>query len=105
MSLKKSAILFGINQYYDNPLRNAANDALALAEKLKDLGFETKCFIDVETDTMDRELSSFKLDLEQSSVGLFFFQVMGYSVKVKIFLHPLIRVLSMRVHVNIQRFL
>lgn len=40
--MKKSAILFGINDYHDCPLKNAANDASALSEKLTGLGFETK---------------------------------------------------------------
>ena len=80
--MKKSAILFGINEYKNGEkLRNAANDAYALAEKLNTLGFETKCFVDVDSETMHRELTSFKNDLEQSSVGLFFFA--GHGIQCK----------------------
>lgn len=79
--MKKSAIIFGINDYPNCPLRNANNDASALTEKLVELGFEAKCFLDVNTETMDREVYAFKKDLEQSSVGLFFFA--GHGIQCK----------------------
>lgn len=84
--MKKSAILFGINSYHVCPLKNAANDASALSEKLTELGFETKCFIDVDSATMERELVAFRADLEQSSVGLFFFAGHGIQCKGENFL-------------------
>lgn len=84
--MKKSAILFGINDYHGSPLKNAANDARALSEKLIELGFEAKCFLDVDSETMNRELVAFKSDLAQSSVGLFFFAGHGIQCKGENFL-------------------
>lgn len=79
--MKKSAILFGVNEYHGSPLKNAVNDARALSKKLAELGFETKCFLDVDSETMNRELVAFKSDLAQSSVGLFFFA--GHGIQCK----------------------
>lgn len=84
--MKKSAILFGINNYHGIPLKNATNDASALSEKLTELGFDAKCFLDVDSETMARELVTFKADLEQSSVGLFFFAGHGIQCKGENFL-------------------
>ena len=75
--MKKTAILFGINEYRDCPLKNAVNDADALANKLEQLGFEVKCFLDVDTATMERELVAFKDILTKSNVGLFLFSGHG----------------------------
>lgn len=84
--MKKSAILFGINNYKNNPLKNAANDASALSKKLEELGFETKCFIDVDSATMSTELDKFQSRLTQSNVGLFFFAGHGIQCKGENFL-------------------
>lgn len=84
--MKKNAILFGINNYPSAPLKNAANDASALADKLEELGFETQCFLDIDTATMDKELHAFKSKLEQSNVGLFFFAGHGIQCKGENFL-------------------
>lgn len=84
--MKKTAILFGINKYPDCPLKNAVNDATALAHKLEELGFEVKCFVDIDTGTMDRELTAFKDILAKSNVGLFFFAGHGIQCKGENFL-------------------
>ncbi|MGM9606328.1 MAG: caspase domain-containing protein [Oscillospiraceae bacterium] len=79
--MKKSAILFGINEYHDCPLQNAVNDASALSEKLSELGFDAECFLNVTREDMDRALQTFRAKLEQSSVGLFFFA--GHGIQCK----------------------
>lgn len=84
--MKKTALLFGINKYLDCPLKNAVNDAAALADKLKGLGFDVKCFLDIDTATMDRELVTFKDILSKSNVGLFFFAGHGIQCKGENFL-------------------
>ena len=84
--MQKTAILFGINKYLDCPLKNAVNDAAALANKLEELGFDVKCFLDIDTATMDRELVTFKDVLSKSNVGLFFFAGHGIQCKGENFL-------------------
>ncbi len=84
--MNKSAILFGINDYHECPLQNAVNDASALSEKLGELGFDTECFVNISTEDMDRALRNFKVKLEQSSVGLFFFAGHGIQCKGENFL-------------------
>lgn len=84
--MQKVAILFGINNYLQCSLKNATNDAVALSDKLRELGFATKCFLNVDAMTMDRELIAFKSDLEDASVGLFFFAGHGIQCKGENFL-------------------
>lgn len=84
--MKKSAILFGINEYHDCPLQNAVNDATALSEKLTQLGFDSECCLNVNLETMDRALRAFQVELDQSSVGLFFFAGHGIQCQGENFL-------------------
>lgn len=84
--MKKCAILFGIDDYPQCKLKNAANDAMALSEKLEELGFETKCLINVDAATMARELALFKNILQSANVGLFFFAGHGIQCKGENFL-------------------
>lgn len=79
--MNKIAILFGINDYPQGKLKNATKDAIALSEKLHELGFESKCYTEVNTESMDRALQDFKVDLETASVGLFFFA--GHGIQCK----------------------
>lgn len=98
--MKKSAILFGVNEYHGSPLKNAVNDARALSKKLAELGFETKCFLDVDSETMNRELVAFKSDLAQSSVALFFFAGHGIQCKGENYLATKSTSFLTKVHVN-----
>jgi hypothetical protein len=84
--MKRSAILFGINSYPQSILKNAANDAQALSEKLQELGFDTKCIVDADASTMHRELVSFQDVLKKSNIGLFFFAGHGIQCKGENFL-------------------
>ena len=69
----RMAILFGIDAYKGNELKNAKNDAEALAQKLQELGFETECFTDVTTEEMAGNIYEFSEKLKKARVGLFFF--------------------------------
>lgn len=84
--MKRAAILFGINNYSQCKLKNAANDAAVLSKKLQELGFEAKCLLNIDAATMERELVDFKSDLKDASVGLFFFAGHGIQCKGENFL-------------------
>lgn len=84
--MKKVAILFGIDDYPEGQLYNAVNDATALSRKLQELGFETRCIANSNTETMHRELVSFKAILENATTGLFFFAGHGIQCKGENFL-------------------
>lgn len=84
--MKKVAVLFGIDDYPDNTLRNAANDATALSEKLVELGFECSCHLNVTRQQMDTQIIAFKEALSTADVGLFFFAGHGVQCKGENFL-------------------
>ncbi|MCL2592034.1 MAG: caspase family protein [Defluviitaleaceae bacterium] len=84
--MKKVALLFGVDDYPQNKLKNAVNDVVGLSEKLIKLGFDVKTCLNPKVETMSRELSSFKLNLDDANVALFFFAGHGVQCKGENFL-------------------
>ena len=84
--MKKVALLFGIDDYPQNSLKNAANDASALSEKLTELGFESSCHLNVTRQEMNNQIIVFKEALLSADVGLFFFAGHGVQCKGENFL-------------------
>ena len=76
------ALLIG-NASYRNPaltLRNPANDALALAEALRPLGFETEVLTDADGAAVARALPAFAARAKEAEMALFFFA--GHGVQI-----------------------
>lgn len=76
--MKKRALLIGIDKYPDNALRNASNDASALADKLIELGFICSCYLNATQEEIHNYISTFRTNLDISDVGLFFFAGHGF---------------------------
>ncbi len=71
---KRVALVIG-NSAYQNTvvLPNPRNDAMAISEALKRLGFETAVWTDLDKAGMDRAIRSFGNALEGASIGLFYY--------------------------------
>ncbi|MFK8035880.1 MAG: caspase family protein [Hyphomicrobiales bacterium] len=80
-STKKVALIIGNSEYESTTsLRNPANDAKAMAEKLRGLGFETFEGYDLDKDEMDDTLDEFSGEVIGSELALFFYAGHGISV-------------------------
>ncbi|OOO27832.1 peptidase C14 [Agrobacterium salinitolerans] len=82
MARKMTALLIGNANYPDgNGLANPVNDAMDLAQKLRAYGFETIIATDASSLRMKKELKKFRVALDESDVGLFFFAGHGMQIE------------------------
>lgn len=86
---KRVALVIG-NSAYQNTitLPNPRNDAMAISEALKRLGFETSVWTDLDKAGMDRAIRGFGNALEGASVGLFYYAGHGLQVAGQNYLVP-----------------
>src|SRR5258706_11280023 len=81
--------LIGNGAYPSSRLRNPVNDAKAMAEKLRALGFEVILRTDSNLREMTRSFSQFGQKLTPGSVSLFYYAGHGVQVQGKNFLVPI----------------
>jgi uncharacterized caspase-like protein len=82
------ALVIGNSAYPAARLPNAANDARAMAAKLRTLGFDVILKTDASQREMTRSFSEFGRKLVPGSVSLFYFAGHGMQVRGKNFLIP-----------------
>jgi hypothetical protein len=86
---KRYALVIGNSNYPTAPLKNPANDARAISQKLKSLGFEVAEHTNLSRNDMIREIRAFgnKLAAEKG-VGLFYFAGHGLQLQGENYLVP-----------------
>lgn len=78
---RKVALVIGNNAYqHSSPLRNAVNDANAISEKLKAIGFDVTLGLDLTRGSFDQVLRQFASKLDQSDIALIFYSGHGLQV-------------------------
>ncbi|MBI5331550.1 MAG: SUMF1/EgtB/PvdO family nonheme iron enzyme [Betaproteobacteria bacterium] len=77
---KRVALVIGNSAYVQSPLRNTLNDAVAMAEKLRALGFEVIEKHDLTQKQIGRALGEFRSRLSPGDAALFFYA--GHGVQV-----------------------
>jgi len=88
--LKKLAICIGNDNYKGNQkLKCAVNDATAVSEKLKALGFEVLLHINLDNDNMQQAVVNFERMLSEYDVGLFYFAGHGFEHRGENILIPI----------------
>lgn len=88
-ALPRTALVIGNSRYKDAPLKNPANDAGAIAEHLKKLGFSVISQLDGGKAIMENAIRSYGEQLAKSKgVGLFYFAGHGLQVSWRNFLVP-----------------
>ena len=88
-ALPRHALVIGNSQYKDAPLRNPANDAAAIADALKQAGFEVVQALDAGRAAMLDAIQAFGGSLErQGAVGLFYFAGHGVQLAWRNYLIP-----------------
>ncbi len=85
----KRALVIGNNNYrFIQRLNTAVNDASALADELKSLGFDVTLGEDVDVQTFNRQLYDFSASLETAQVVLFYFAGHGIQIDGDNYLVP-----------------
>jgi hypothetical protein len=88
-ALPRSALVIGNSAYADMPLRNPSNDANAVANELRRLGFSVDLQINAKKDVMDNALRSYSASLAKNrGIGLFYFAGHGLQLDWRNFLVP-----------------
>ena len=85
---QRVALVIGNDAYPSARLRNAVNDANAMAAKLRTLGFDVILRTEVTQREMSRSISEFGKKLSLGSIGLFYFAGHGMQVRSRNFLIP-----------------
>jgi hypothetical protein len=85
---RKVALVIGNSAYPTARLRNPVNDATAMAEKLRTLGFDVILRTNATQRDMSRAISEFGKKVTLGSVSLFYFAGHGMQVRGKNFLIP-----------------
>ncbi len=85
---KPVALVIGNSAYASGPLRNPTNDARAMAQTLRELGFEVLAHEDLGYQAMRRAILDFGNRLPQSGVALFYYAGHGIQVNAKNYLIP-----------------
>jgi Caspase domain len=88
-SEQKIALVIGNARYPDAPLRNPVNDARAMANKLKQLGFQVTLLENTDNRDMARAIGAFGTAITKGGVGLFYYAGHGMQVRGRNFLVPI----------------
>jgi len=87
-AIKKVALVIGNSAYKEQPLRNPANDAKAMAAKLRQIGFQVIERQNATKSQMERAVADFGEALNAGAVGLFYYAGHGLQVSGRNFLVP-----------------
>ena len=75
------ALVVGNAAYRESPLRNPVNDARAMRDKLKGMGFEVAYFENLQTRQVGSAMREFRNLIRPGSVALFFYAGHGQQVR------------------------
>jgi uncharacterized protein (TIGR02145 family) len=87
--LRKGALVIGNGNYISSTLANPENDATAIADNLKDLGFVVFKYENLNQIQMKKAIDEFGLNLKGFDIGLFFYaghgiQASGYNYLIPV---------------------
>jgi hypothetical protein len=85
---RRLALVVGIDSYPRSPLLNARNDARAMAETLRDLGFTVTLLEDASRNQMVTTLATFSDMLRPDDVGFLFYAGHGLQIDGENYLVP-----------------
>lgn len=80
--MKGLALIIGTSEYEESSLNllNAKNDAEDLSEKLRSLGYITKCFVNITQQEMDEQIIKFGDELDNFDIGIFYYAGHGMQI-------------------------
>jgi formylglycine-generating enzyme required for sulfatase activity len=87
-AIQRTALVIGNSNYGQGQLRNPANDARAMGNTLKDLGFEVALKFNLNLRQMDEAVRAFGQKIKDGGIGLFYFAGHGVQVEGVNYLAP-----------------
>ncbi|MCB9480296.1 MAG: caspase family protein [Desulfobacteraceae bacterium] len=88
--VKKTALVIGNDRYVYSPLSNPSKDAAAIADILRELGFDVILRSNLNQVSMDRAINEFRIKLNRNGgVGLFYYAGHGIQVDGENYLIPI----------------
>jgi formylglycine-generating enzyme required for sulfatase activity len=87
-AIQRTALVIGNSNYGQGQLRNPANDARAMGNTLKDLGFEVTLKFNLNLRQMDEAVRAFGQKIKVGGIGLFYFAGHGVQVEGVNYLAP-----------------
>ena len=89
LRVPKIALVLGNSRYKDAPLKNPANDATAIADALKAVGFEVTAKLDADKASMETAVRSYVQALAaRQCVGLFYYAGHGVQLAWRNYMLP-----------------
>ncbi len=85
---KRVALVIGNSNYQVGPLANPANDAKAMAQSLRDSGFDVMQYANLNKRDFEESLRAFGSKIPRGGVALFYFAGHGVQIKGVNFLLP-----------------
>jgi hypothetical protein len=86
---QRLALVIGNSQYQETPLRNPVNDARAMVQTLRDVGFEVMAHENLAKRAMEEAIRAFGKRLKAGGVGLFYFSGHGVQINGSNYLIPI----------------
>jgi len=86
---RRVALVIGNDAYTDAPLKNAKNDAAAMAAALEELGFTVTRVTDARRDVFGARLATFSESIRTDDLAFFFFAGHGVQVEGENYLLPI----------------
>ena len=87
-ALERVALVIGVSQYEQAPLKNPVNDARAIAKRLVNLGFKVTRVENPTRSELEQAIVDFEGQLGPDAAGLFYFAGHGMQVRGKNYLVP-----------------
>lgn len=85
---KQIALVIGNSSYPNAPLKNPVNDAMDIAQALRDFGFEVTYKVNLDQNGMKRAIRDFGTAIRGTKVALFYYAGHGLQVKNNNYLVP-----------------
>ena len=86
---QRYALVVGISDYEESPLKNPTNDAADMTTALMEVGFSVQHLENVSRKEFRRAIREFSDKLSEEDIGLFYFSGHGVQVKGENFLIPI----------------
>ncbi len=96
------ALVIGNSAYPDMPLANPKNDAAAVAQTFKDMGFIVDKVIDADKEQMAMAIDRFRQKLSTARAAVFYFAGHGIQVKGENYLVPIGRTAATQISTEAQ---